>query len=261
MAYSYKGSISFGLVYIPIKLFASTKSNDVGFNMLDKNTMSRIKYKKTCVDCDGKEVKNEDIIKGFQYEKDRYVIFENDDFEKLKTKKDKNITIEQFVNIEEIDPVYYEKAYYVIPTGGEKPFALLLKAMEDKGKVGIAKTILGTKETLIAIRVKDGKMLLNTLFFNDEVQVNTAKKLEIEINKNELNLAETLVQNMTSKFEPEKYKDEYRERLQQAIESKIAGKEIIAPKEKGETKIINLMEALEKSVKKSNNNTDIKKAQ
>ncbi|MDD4832498.1 MAG: Ku protein, partial [Clostridia bacterium] len=170
MAYSYKGAISFGLIYIPINLQASVKNNDVSFNLLDKNTMSRIKYKKTCVDCDDKEVKQQDIVKGYEYEKDRYVVFDDKDFEKIKSEKDKNITIEKFVDIAEIDPIFYDKAYYVLPTGAEKAYALLAKSMEEAGKVGIAKTVLGTKETLVAVRVKDGQMLLSTMFFNDEVQ-------------------------------------------------------------------------------------------
>ena len=113
MAYSYKGAIAFGLVYIPINLVVSVKENDIGFNMLEKKTKSRVKYRKTCVDCKDKEVKQEDIVKGYQYEKDKYVIFTDEDFEKIKSPKDKNITIEQFVNIEEIDPIYFDKSYYV----------------------------------------------------------------------------------------------------------------------------------------------------
>ena len=169
MAYSYKGAISFGLVYIPIVLTASIKNNDIGFNLIDKKTMSRVKYKKTCVDCDDKEVKNENIVKGFQYEKDKYVIFTDKDFEKIKTEKDKNITIEQFVNLDEVDPIYFDKAYYVSPTGGEKAFEVLLSAMEKQNKAGIAKAVLGTKESLILIRAKNGNMLVNTLYFYDEV--------------------------------------------------------------------------------------------
>lgn len=164
MAYSYKGSISFGLVYIPVTLHSTIKNNDIGFNMIDKKTMSRVKYKKTCADCDGREVRQEDIVKGYEYEEGKYVLFDEKDFEKLKSKKDKNITIEQFVNLAEIDPLYFDKPYYVAPTGAEKAFSVLLSAMEEEGKAAVAKTVLGTKETLIAIRAKDGQMLLNTLF-------------------------------------------------------------------------------------------------
>ena len=140
MAYSYKGSISFGLVYIPVTLHSTIKNNDIGFNMIDKKTMSRVKYKKTCADCDGREVRQEDIVKGYEYEEGKYVLFDEKDFEKLKSKKDKNITIEQFVNLAEIDPLYFDKPYYVAPTGAEKAFAVLLSAMEEEGKAAVAKT-------------------------------------------------------------------------------------------------------------------------
>lgn len=119
MAYSYKGSISFGLVYIPVTLHGTIKENDIGFNMIDKKKMSRVKYKKTCADCEGREVRQDDIVKGFEYEDGKYVIFEEKDFEKLKSKKDKNITIEKFVNLSEVDPLYFDKPYYVVPRSGE----------------------------------------------------------------------------------------------------------------------------------------------
>ena len=248
MAYSYKGAITFGLVYIPITLTLSVKEQDIGFNMLEKKTKSRVKYKKTCVDCNDKEVKNEDIVKGYQYEKDKYVIFTNEDFEKLKTPKDKNISIEQFVNLDEIDPIYFDKAYYVKPVGADKAFHVLVKAMESENKAGIAKTVLGTKETLILIRAKNGNMLVNTLYFHSEVQ----KLPEIskqKISKQELDLAKNLINQMSGNFEPEKYKDEYHIRLKKAIKRKISGNEIVQSTDKKEpVKIINLMEALQKSL-------------
>ena len=248
MAYSYKGSISFGLVYIPVTLHNSIKQNDIGFNMIDKKTMSRVRYKKTCEDCGNREVKQEDIVKGFEYEDGKYVIFEEKDFEKIKTKKDKNITIEQFVELAEIDPIYFDKPYYVVPTGAEKAYAVLLTAMEQSGKAAIAKTVLGTKETLVMIRAKDGQMLLNTLFFADEVVKNPAKEVTEKGNAAELKMAQTIIESMTGRFEPQKYKDEYREKVQEAIEKKIAGKEIAAPKEKNFGTVSNLMEALTKSL-------------
>jgi len=248
MAYSYKGAISFGLIYIPINLQASVKNNDVSFNLLDKNTMSRIKYKKTCVDCDDKEVKQQDIVKGYEYEKDKYVIFDDKDFEKIKSAKDKNITIEKFVDISEIDPIYYDKAYYVLPTGAEKAYALLATSMEEAGKVGIAKTVLGTKETLVAVRVKDGKMLLSTMFFNDEVQKNLVKNIDAQPSEKEITMAKTIIEAMSGKFTPSEYHDEYREKLQKAIEEKIAGKEITASKARSMGTVTNLMEALEKTL-------------
>lgn len=257
MAYSYKGAITFGLVYIPITLSLSVKEQDIGFNMIEKKTKSRVKYKKTCVDCNDKEVKNEDIVKGYQYEKNKYVIFTNEDFEKIKTPKDKNITIEQFVNLEEVDPIYFDKAYYVKPTGADKAFQVLLKAMEQEKKAGIAKTVLGTKETLILIRAKNDSMFVNTLYFHAEIQ-KTPELTNSKTSKKEVDLAKTLINQMTSKFEPQKYKDEYLERLKKAIKRKIAGNEIVESKqEKAPVKIINLMEALQKSL----NTTPRKKAE
>lgn len=248
MAYSYKGAISFGLVYIPITLKLCAKEQDIGFNMIEKNTMSRVKYVKTCVDCNNKDVKNENIVKGYQYEKDKYVIFTDEDFEKLKTKKDKNITITQFVNLNEIDPIYYDKAYYVIPKGAEKAFGVLLRAMEKENKVGLAKTVFGTKETLLIIRANDGKMLVNTLYFSSEIQkCDEIKKSKVD--SKELELAVNLINQMTQPFKPEIYKDEYNEKLKKAIKKKIAGNEIVQPKEHdAPTNIINLMDALKKSL-------------
>ncbi len=248
MAYSYKGAITFGLVYIPIHLTNSVRENDIGFNMIDKKTHSRVKYKKTCIDCNNREVKNEDIVRGYQYEKDKYVIFTDEDFEKIKTPKDKNITIEQFVNLDEVDPVYYDKSYYVNPSEANKAYHVLLKAMEQENKAAIAKTVLGTNETLILLHVRDGKMLVNTLYFHDEVQ-KAPEVAKSKISKQELDLAKNLIEQMTAPFQPEKYKDQYNLRLKKAIKRKIAGNEIIESKDEGEpTKIVNLMEALKKSL-------------
>lgn len=248
MAYSYKGAITFGLVYIPITLSLSVKEQDIGFNMIEKNTMSRVKYKKTCVDCNEKEVKNEDIVKGYQYEKDKYVIFTDKDFEKIKSPKDKNITIEQFVNLDEVDPIYFDKAYYVTPKGADKAFNLLLGAMEKENKAGIAKTVLGTKETLVLLRARDGKMLANSLFFATEVQKCPEVK-KVKIDKKEMDLAINLINQMSKPFQPQKYKDEYNEKLKKAIKRKIAGNEIVESKEStAPTNVINLMDALQKSL-------------
>lgn len=210
--------------------------------------MSRVKYKKTCADCDGREVKQEDIVKGYEYEEGKYVIFEESDFEKIKSKKDKNITIEKFVQLSDVDPLYFDRPYYVVPTGAEKAFAVLLTAMEQEKKAAVAKTVLGTKETLILIRAKNGQMLLNTLFFEEEVTKNPAKEIREKGSAAELKMAKAIIDGMTGEFNPEEYKDEYRAKVQDAIERKIAGKEIVAPKEKNNISVANLMEALTKSL-------------
>lgn len=251
LAYSYKGSISFGFVYIPITLHASTQEHGISFHLLDKKTKSRVKYKKTCVDCKDKEIKNEDIIKGYEYEKGKYVLFDDDDFEKIKSIKEKSIVIEQFVNLDEIDPIYYQKAYYVVPTGAEKAYYLLLQAMEQENKAGLAKSIIGTKENLIIIRAKNHQMILNTLFFEDEIKSNPNQEITEKVTQAELKLAKTLIQEMTAPFKPKQYKDEYHQKIKKAIEAKIAGKEIVAVKEKAQVPIVDLMEALKNSLKQT----------
>ncbi len=260
MAYSYKGAISFGLVYIPITLHAATKENTINFNLLDKNTMSRIQYTKSCVNCGGAEVTNDNIVKGYRYDDDKYIIFEEEDFEKLKSKKDKNITIEQFVELQEIDPVYFKKSYYVVPTGGERAFALLREALESENKVGIAKTVLGTKETLIALRVLGGDLVLSTMYFYDEIQPNPIKQTtDLVIDPEELKLAKMLINNLSGPFEPEKYHNEYNQKIQAAIEAKIAGKEFSAQKDDASRSIANLMDALTESLKATTKKTTPKK--
>lgn len=251
LAYSYKGSISFGFVYIPITLHASTQEHGISFHLLDKKTKSRVKYKKTCVDCKDKEIKNEDIIKGYEYEKGKYVLFDDDDFEKIKSIKEKSIVIEQFVNLDEIDPIYYQKAYYVVPTGAEKAYYLLLQAMEQENKAGLAKSIIGTKENLIIIRAKNHQMILNTLFFEDEIKSNPNQEITEKVTQAELKLAKTLIQEMTAPFKPKQYKDEYYQKIKKAIEAKIAGKKIVAVKEKAQVPIVDLMEALKNSLKQT----------
>ena len=244
---SYKGAITFGLVYIPVILIAAVKENDVSFNLLERNTMSRVQYKKTCVDCGGREVAQGDIVKGYQYEKDKYVVFENADFEKIKSPRDKNITIQSFVDVTEVDPIYFDRAFYVEPTGGEKAYALLLAAMQKTGKAGIAKTVLGTKEALIMLRAGEGRMLVNTLYFHDEIKRAPAP-VEEDANSKELDLAASLLKQMSGKFAPETYRDEYNEKLKAAIKAKIDGREIIATREAVPDNVVNLMEALTKSL-------------
>jgi len=248
MAYSYKGAITFGLIYIPITLHVVIKNNDISFHLIDKKTNTRIMYKKTCVGCDEKEVEQEDIVKAYEYESGKYVQFNDEDFKKVKSKKDSNITIMQFIDINEIDPIYYDKAYYVVPTGADYAFNLLILAMEQQKKAGIAKCVMGFKENLILIRAQRGIMLLNTLYFDEEVQKNPRKEVKVEIKEKELELAKNLIESMSQKFKIEEFKDEYRQKIQNAIESKIAGKQIITPKEEKTNKVINLMDALLKSL-------------
>lgn len=256
MAQSFKSAISFGLVYVPITLHACVKNNDVAFNTLYKKTGERIHYKKTCRNCPA-EVFQEDLVKGYQYEKDKYIVLTDKEIEKLKTPKNKSIEIESFVKLSEIDPIYFDKSYYVKPTGAENAFLLILKAIESEKKVGIAKTVLGNKEQVVAIRSINGQMILYTMHFFDEIQTTPIQKIKEKVKEKELDLAKIIIHNMTSKFEPEKYKNDYKDKLLSAIEDKIAGKKIsgdvgtiIKPRS-----IINLMEALKNSIEKPNKKT------
>lgn len=247
MAVSWKGSISFGLIYIPIYLKVATRDEQIHFNQLHEKCHNRIQYKKVCSYC-GEEVKSREIIKGYEYEKGQYVTFTDQDFERLKSEKDKTIQIEQFVNLEEIDPVYYEKAYYVVPSGGEQAFALLMAAMAQTNKVGLAKVVFGRKENLVALRVDQGKMYLYKLFFHTEIEPFDQVGINLELNGPEVELAKQLIANLTKPFDAERYFDSYHERLKDAIENKVHGKDIQVPQAEPDKQISNLMEALRQSV-------------
>lgn len=239
-----KTSIAFGLVYIPVKLSAAARRDDIGFNMLDKNG-SRIRYKK--VNADGEEIAHEDIVRGYEYEKGKYVTFTDEELEKIKSEKDKQITITQFVSASEINPVYYEKSYYLAPMGGEKAYALFVAALQKQKKVGIAKAVPSNKEVIVAVRADGDRALLSTLYYPSEILPPPAVEINVG-NKDELNLACTLIDSMTKPFKPEEYNDEYRNKLQKAIESKIAGKEITSPKQSKSGNVMGLLDALRASL-------------
>ena len=257
-----KGAISFGLVYIPVDIYKATQNNDISFNQLvkDKNgELTRVKYMKTCPSCN-EEIKNDDIVKGFQYEKNKYVVVTNDDFEKIKTKKDKSINILQFSDQDSVPSLYLDKSYYLISQkGGEKPFELLRQAMIENNKVAIGQTVLGTKETVMMLKPEDDGILMQTLYYEDEIKEipdSPSKSKDVEINETEKEMANQLVENMSAKFDPAAFKDEYQEKLTQLIEAKIEGKEITAPEESGGGNVIDLMDALQASLKGKNSQTD-----
>lgn len=250
MAVSHKGAISFGLVHIPVSLYTATQDNDISFNQLHKEDNSRIRYKKTCAHC-GKEVTSKDIVKGFEYDKDQYVIMTDDDFENIKTEKDKTIQILHFANLNQISPVYYDKTYHAVPnTGGEKAFELLRTAMMEEGKIAIGKTVMGNSETLLAIIPREDGIIIEKMFYEDEIKELPKTYTKTEVIPDELKMAKTLISSMDKPFEPSMYKDEYQDRLKEVIEKKIAGKEVVVATSSEEPKsnVINLMDALRKSV-------------
>lgn len=251
MAVAHKGAISFGLVHIPVDLYRATQDSGISFNQLHKVCKQRIKYKKMCPVCNISDLKADDIIKGYEYEKGKYVIMENSDFEKIKTEKDKTITILHFARLEEIDPIYYEKAYYVVPNGSDKAYALLKTALENENKVAIAKTVLGTKENLVTIRPAREGLIIETMYFLEEIKAIPKPFTNVEVNQNELDMAKMLINNMTEEFKPELYKDTYTERVREAIQAKINGLEIVEEKPQERTNVIDLMDALKRSVEQT----------
>lgn len=251
MAVAARTVISFGLVAIPIAMYTAVQDNDISFNQLHKDDFQRIRYKKVCGHC-GEEVKPEDIVKGYQYDKDHYVIVTDDDLEKIKTPKEKSIQILHFAQLNQISPIYYDKAYHVTPeAGGDKAFELLRRALMDAQKIAIGKTVLGSHETLMAIIPREDGMLIATMHFADDIKDIPKSYPKPEITDQELSMARTLIDSMNTPFEPERYHDEYQVKLRQLIEDKIAGKEIVAAEAEQHANVIDLMDALKASIEQN----------
>ena len=247
MAYL-KTAITFGLVNIPVRLNPVIKNNDTSFNYLHKTCLNRVSYIKYCPTCK-KDVKQKDLIKGYEYSDDQYVTFDEDDFEKLKTDEDKSIDIISFVNMNEIDPIYFEKSYSLKTEGkSSKAFTLFKSALKKAKKVAIAKTVIGSKSYYVLLRFGEDNIIMTTLFYEEEINLEK-EKLEDKFTEKEMNLALKLIESMSDKFEPDKYKDEYQDKIKDAIDKKIEGKTIKQAKSKKKASISNLMDALEKSLK------------
>ena len=248
MAVSHRGAISFGMVHIPVGLYTATQDNDIHFNQLCKEDGSRVKYKKVCASC-GKEVGSRDIVKGFEYEPNKYVTLTDEDFEKAKSEKDKSIQILHFTDLQNVHPIYFDKTYHAIPEqGGDKAYELLRRAMMEEKKIAVAKTVLGTKEKLLALIPTEHGLLVETLFFADEIKDAPKEPANVQVADNELQMAKTLIGAMVKPFEPEQFKDEYREKLWEIISGKIQGKEIMVSDDTVEYNVINLMDALKQSL-------------
>lgn len=249
----WRGAISFGLVHIPIKLYAATEEKSLKFNYLHAHCHTPIKYAKVCPTCGG-EVTAEEIVSGYQYEPGRYVILSEADFANIPLATAKTIEILDFVELSEIDPVYYAKSYYLAPAeGGQKPYTLLRRAMAETGKIAIAKVVLCKKEVLACLRVYQGQaLIMETMFYPDEVRpVRNIPDLEFtpNIQEHELSMAITLINNLSTHFQPEKYTDNYREALLELIRGKIEGEAVAIPEPRAEGEVIDLLKALEESIK------------
>ena len=251
MAVSHRGAISFGMVHIPVGLYTATQDNDIHFNQLCKEDGSRVKYKKVCSGC-GKEIGANDIVKGFEYEPGKYVTLTDEDFEKAKTEKDRTIQILHFTDLQNVRPIYFDKTYHAVPEqGGDKAYELLRRAMLDENKIAVAKTVMGTKEKLLALIPTDKGILAETLFFADEIKDAPKEPAQAEVADAELQMAKTLIGAMVKPFEPEQFKDEYREKLWEIINSKIQGKEFTVSPDEVEINVVNLMDALKQSLEEA----------
>ena len=235
------------------------KDNDIHFNQLEKESKARIKYKKYCSHR-GKEVAPKDIIKGYEYEKDKYVVMTDDELERIKTRKDKTIHILQFAKMSEVNMIYYEKDYYAIPeAGAEKAYELLRQSLLLEKKVAIAKTVMGTNEKLLVLYpLKDG-MIVKTLFYNDEIAAVPKQIPKMKLSEQEIDMARMLIRNMTEPFDATDYQDEYQTRLRDAIMKKIQGHEIVTVDTGAPNNVIDLMEALQKSLEQTKGGSKGKK--
>lgn len=240
-------SINFALVNIPIIMNPIIKNNDSSFNQLHEKCNSRINYIKYCPTCKTK-IKEQDIIKGYEYEKNKYIIFQKEELDKLKPENEKEIDIISFVPLKDIDPIYFEKSYDIDAEGKGKAYYLFCEALKRSKLVALAKTVIGNKFYYCILRYNNQNIIMTTLYFQEEVNI---KKDDIihKINEKELDLAIKLITELKGKFEPEKYKDEYQDNIKNAIENKIDGKSIKKTKKKNKKQISDLMEALEKSLK------------
>ena len=248
----WSGAISFGLVNVPVKLFSATSPKDVRFHQIDAKSNARVKQKRVSATT-GEEVPYEDIVKGYELRPDTYVTITPEELEALEPKATKSIDIEDFVDLDQIDPIFFERPYYLVPDkGGAKAYALLRAAMQESNKVGIARVVLRTKQYLAAIRPKDDVLVLETMLFPDEVNPTEDLELpgdEVEVSPREEKMARQLIDSLTTEFEADKYHDEYREKVLALIEKKAAGQEIVVEEPTEEpTKVVDLMAALEASL-------------
>jgi DNA end-binding protein Ku len=254
------GAISFGLVNVPVKLYSAVSKKTVRFHQLHDKDGVRIQQKRFCP-ADGEEVPYESIVKGYEITPDQYVIIEPGELEALEPRKTKTIDIEDFVDLEEIDPLFYDHPYYLMPgTGAAKPYKLLVTAMEESQKVAIARVVIRQKEQLVAIRPTEGVLAMSTMNFADEVigpdRFDDAPGDDVDTTKREVDMARQLIDSLSSEWQPDKYHDTYRERVLELIEQKAQGKEIAVQPVEEPQQVPDLMAALEASVKAARENRD-----
>src|SRR3984893_10711318 len=251
---TWKGSISFGLVYIPIAVYPATREEKLSFRQLRKRDLSPIKYKKVA-EADMKEVPADEIVKGFEYERGRYIVLSDEDFEKVRIESTHSIDITDFVEMDKVDPKFFYKPYFLEPgKGGEKAYALLHKALSGTGKIGIAKVVISNREYLAAVKPDGLFLVLELMHFASEVLTpEELNRPKTELNDKELKMAHALIDSMSSEWQPDKYRDEYRDAVMEMIEQKAKNKQLpaaaaAAPKA---TNVVDLVKVLEESINRS----------
>ena len=248
----WSGTIGFGLVSVPVKVLSATKSRDVRFNQLEEGTGARIRYRKVS-DASGDEVPNESIVKGYEISPGQYVVVGDEDLKALAPKASRTIEIEDFVELDEIDPIFFESPYYLSPDpGAAKAYQLLVRAMTELRKVAIGRVVMRSKESLVAIRPLDGVLCLETMRYADEINSIDGVLPDVEVaepTERELDMAKQLIETLSTHFDPTKFQDQYREQLLSLIDAKAAGQEIVAePMVEDRGKVVDLMAALEASL-------------
>jgi DNA end-binding protein Ku len=247
----WSGTISFGLVSVPVRMFSATESKELRFHFLHKDDLAPIGYDKVRKDS-GEHVDPDDVVRGFEIEKGRYVPIEDEDLDRLDIELTHSIDICDFVDLDDIDPIYFRKAYYLLPEdGAEKPYRLLVRALEETGKVGVAKVVIRNKQHLAALRPYDGVLLLETMYYADEVRKPERVNGKARLQKAEVEMAKSLVENLSDSFKPEKYDDTYRKELLDLIKAKAKGRKLPEPAQEEEAEVVDLMEALRESVKET----------
>lgn len=250
----WSGAISFGLINIPVKLYNAVSRKSVSFNQIDRRTQSRIRYKKVSA-ADGSEVPNQEIVKGYELPTGEFVLIDDEELASLDPEATRSVDIEEFVELSDIDPVFYDAAYYLAPDrGAAKAYKLLAEAMEETDKVALARFVMRTKQYLAAVRARDGVLVLSTMVYADEIneplEIPELDDLaKVDVNQRERTMAEQLIDSLSAAFKPEQYHDTHREQVLDLIERKAAGEEVVvAPAAPTAEKVVDLMAALEASV-------------
>lgn len=260
----WKGAVSFGLVNIPVNMYVATENKDIKFNYLHKECMSPVKYQKYCPHCK-REIAMDEMVRGYEYQKGSYVVIKEEDLARIPQENTKTIDILDFVDLSQVDPVYFDKSYYLEPSpGGEKAYALIVEAMQQTKKIAIAKVMIRSRQSLAALRVREQILVMETIFYPDEIRSSVDLNQGVSkdtLQEKELKMAVDLIENLSTDFKPEKYKDEYRQALWEIVEAHIAGKDIAVSAPSAERgNVVDLMDALKASIKLAQENRGDKRA-